>query len=241
MQRTGPSKAASLAAAAMALLLATPAAVMAEPRALSASEMDGVTAGRIRVDAVAFAQASGDFALARSRGDALVVTMDERELGVGFAEGLAFACCARESAVVVHSSVSSTGQVVHSDSHAVTFRGAIADRDGQVRHFTYGYAAAFLVARSPGEWPDAGAQAGHEPWDHLGQSVSGLIDVGQMRRQGAVSGFAFAPMLAVGVRWRLFRNFQAARPTGPASSMASLRPSPAPSLHADRTPFGVLP
>jgi hypothetical protein len=154
---------------------------------------------------------------------------------------LAFACCARESAVAVHSSVSSTGQVVQSDSHAVTFRGAIADRDGQVRYFTYGYAAAFLIARSSGEWPAPGAQAGHEPWDHLGESVSGLIDVSQTRREGAVSGFEFAPMFAAGIRWRLFRNLQTARPTGSAPSMASLRPSPAPSLHAVRTPFGVLP
>jgi hypothetical protein len=241
MQRTGPSKAVSLAAAAMALLLATPAAVMAEPRALSASEMDGVTAGRIRVDATAFAQASGDFALARTRGDALVVTMDERELGVGFAEGLAFACCARESAVAVHSSVSSTGQIVHSDSHAVTFRGAIADSDGQVRYFTYGYAAAFLVARSPDEWPDAGAQAGHEPWDHLGEAVNGLIDVSQTRREGAISGFAFAPMLVAGIRWRLFRNFPAGPLTGSTSPTAMLRPSPAPFVRAGDTPFGVLP
>ena len=242
MQRTGPSKAASLAAAAMALLLGTPAAVMAEPRALSASEMDGVTAGRIRVDAVAFAQASGDFALARSRGDALVITMDEREIGVGFAEGLAFACCGRESKVAVHSSVSSTGEIVHGRTHAVTFRGAIASRDDQVRYFTYGYTAAFLVARSPGEWPDPGEQAVREPWDHLGGSVSGLIDISQDQgRDGVVSSFEFAPMFAVGIRWHLFRDLQAATPTGSTPSMASLRPTPTPFVQADYNPFGVLP
>jgi hypothetical protein len=137
MARIKPSKAASLATTAMALLLGTlsPAAVMAEPRVLSAAEMDGVTAGGIRVDAIAFAQASGDFAQAQTRSDAFVSTVNERSLGVGFAEGLAFACCGRESEVAVHSSISSTGQIVHSSSHAVTFRGAIADRDNQVSYF----------------------------------------------------------------------------------------------------------
>ena len=85
-------------------------------------------------------------------------------------------------------------------------------------------------------------QAAREPWDHLGGSIVGLIDVGQTaRRDGVVSGFAFAPLFAAGIRWRLFRDFQAARPTGSTPSMASLRPSPAPSLHAGRTSFGVLP
>jgi hypothetical protein len=219
-----------------------PAAVNAEPRALTAPELDGVTAGGIRVDATAFAQASGDFALAHTRSDAFVSTIDQRELGIGFADALAFACCRRASDVAAHSSVSSTGEVIHSETRAATFRGAIAGRDNQVSYFVYGYAAAFLVARSPGDWPEPADQAAHEPWDHLGGSIVGQIDVGQGEGQdGVVSGFAFAPLFAAGIRWHLFRNSQAARPTASTPSMASLRPSPAPSLHADRTPFGVLP
>jgi hypothetical protein len=244
MQPIRPSKAAGFAATAMALLLGTlsPAAVTAQPRALTASEMDGVTAGGIRVDAIAFAQASGDFALAQTRSDAFVSTINDRDIGVGFAEGLAFACCGRESDVAVHSSVSSTGQIMHSKTHAVTFRGAIASGDDQVRYFTYGYTAAFLVATSFGDRPDPGAPAGHRPWDHLGGSIRDLIDVGQTRgRDGVVTGFAFAPAFAVGIRWQLFRDFLAVTPTGSTPSMASLRPSPARFLQAVRTPFGLLP
>ena len=239
MARIKPNKAASLAAAAMALLLGTlwPAAVTAEPRALSAAEMDGVTAGGLRVEAIAFAQASGDFALAQTRSDASVSTVNERSLGVGFAEGLAFACCGRGSKVAVHSSISSSGQIVHSDSHAATFRGAIADRDNQISYFAYGYTATFLVARSPGERPDPGDQAVREPWTHLDGSISGLIDVSQTGREGVVSSFAFAPTFVAGIRWRLFRDFQAATPTGSTASMAGLRPSPV----SFSTPFGVLP
>ena len=155
-ERTRPGKAASLIATAVTLLFAplSPVGLVAQPRTLTAFEMDGVTAGGIRVDATAFAQASGDFALAQTRSDAFVRSIDERELGIGFAEGFAFACCRRASAVAVHSSVSSTGEVVHSETRAATFRGAIAGRDNEVSHFVYGYAAAFLVARSPGDWPE---------------------------------------------------------------------------------------
>jgi len=226
----------------MALLLGTlsPAAVTAEPRALTASEMDGVTAGGIRVDAIAFAQASGDFALAQTRSDAFVSTINERDLGVGFAEGLAFACCGRESDVAVHSSVSSTGQIIHSKTHAVTFRGAIASGDDQVRYFTYGYTASFLVATSGGDWPEAGEQAEHGPWNHLAVSIGALIDVSPTEgRGGVVSGFEFAPVLMAGLRWRLFRGFLAATPTGETST-PSLRPSPAAFRDVSHNPFGLL-
>ena len=74
----------------MVLTLAglSPAAVTAEPKLLAPSELDAVTAGGIRVDASAFAQASGDYALAQARSQALVGTVGGREFGAGFAEGL---------------------------------------------------------------------------------------------------------------------------------------------------------
>jgi hypothetical protein len=240
--RTGPCKAASLGATATALLFAIvfPAAANAEPRVLTAPELDGVTAAGIRVDATAFARASGDFALAQTRSDAFVSTINDWDLGVGFAEGLAFACCRRESDVAVHSSVSSTGQIIHSKTHAVTFRGAIASGDDQIRYFTYGYTAAFLVATSGGDWPEAGEQAVHGPWNHLAVSIGALIDVSPTEgRGGVVSGFEFAPVLMAGLRWRLFRGFLAATPTGETST-TSLRPSPAAFREVDHNPFGLL-
>jgi hypothetical protein len=243
IERTRPGKAASVIATALVLLLGTlsPAAVTAKPRALTASEMDGVTAGGIRVDAIAFAQASGDFALAQTRSDALVGTINQRDFGMGFAEGLAFACCGPESDVTVHSSVSSTGEIIFSKTDAVTFRGAISSRGGQVSYFIYGYTAAFLVAWSTGDRPDYGHQAGREAWDHLGGSISALIDVSQtLGRDGVVTGFEFAPAFAVGLRWHLLREFLGATPTGSTPAMAGLRPSPARFLQASRTPFGLI-
>jgi hypothetical protein len=231
-------------ATAGALVLGTllPTAVAAEPTTLTASELNGITAGGIRVDAMAFAQASGDHALARTRTEAFVSTIDERDLGVGFAEGLAFACCGPESDVDVRSSVSSTGETIHSKSYAVTFRGATASRDNEAAHFIYGYTASFLVARSPGDRPDPGQAAVREPRHHLEAPLAGLVEVGPTRERGrVVTGFEFEPVFVAGLQWHLFRDLLAATPTRSTPPMASLRRSPTPLLQAPRTSFGLLP
>jgi hypothetical protein len=213
---------------------------MAGPKILTESEMDGVTAGAIGVEAIAFARASGDHALAQSRSNALAGTINDRiEFGVGFAEGLAFACCSRQSEVTVHSTASSTGQIVHSATYAFKFRGAIAGPSDQVSYFAYGYTAAFLVALSFDERSDPGPQTVREPWDHLGGSIGRLIDIDQASvREGIVTGFEFAPAFAVGLRWHVFRDFLATTPTGSTPSVASLRSRPAPLLGS--TTFGLL-
>jgi hypothetical protein len=206
-----------LATTAVALLLAilSPAAVIAQPRILTASEMDGVTASGIRIEARAFAQASGDHALAHTRSDAMVSTINKREVGIGLAEGLAFACCSRQSDVAVGSSVSTTGEIVLRKTYAVKFRGAIVEREDNVRHFAYGYVAGFLVAQSAEDGPHPGEHVARGAWDHLGGSIKGLIDVSwTAAREGVVTGFEFAPVFVAGLRWRLFREFLAATPGG---------------------------
>ncbi len=219
-----------------------PAAVAAEPTTLTASELDGITAGGIRVDAMAFAQASGDHVLAQTRTDAFVTTVDARDLGIGFAEGLAFACCGPESDVAVRSSVSSTGETIHSKTYDVTFRGATASRGEQTGRFIYGYAASFLVARSPGDRPDPGQPAARGPRHNLEAPLAGLVEAGPSReRGGVVTGFEFEPVFVAGLRWRLFRDLRAATPTRPTPAMASLRQSPTSLLQAPRTSFGLLP
>jgi hypothetical protein len=244
IERTRPSKAANLAATAVALLLATlsPAAVTAQPRALTASEMDGVTAGGIRVDAIAFAQASGDFALAQTRSRALVGTINDRiEFGVGFAEGLAFACCSRRSEVTVSSNASSTGEIVHSTTSAFTFRGAIAHRNDEVSYFAYGYTAAFLVALSLGDRTDPGLPAVRERRDHLGGSIGRLIEVSQISTQdGIASGFELAPLFVVALRWRVLRDWLAATPAEAVASVANLRANPAPFAVVGSIASGLL-
>jgi hypothetical protein len=198
---------------------------MAGPKILTESQLDRVTAGAIGVDALAVAQASGDYAFAQSRSSALVGTINDRiEFGVGFAEGLAFACCSRRSEVTVHSTATSTGRIVHRATYAFKFRGAIAGRADQVSYFAYGYTAAFLVALSFDARSDPVPQTVREPWDHLGRSINRLIDIDQISvRDGIVTGFEFAPVFAVGLRWHLFRDFLATMPTGSTPSVANRR------------------
>jgi hypothetical protein len=233
----------SLATTAMGLLLGilSPAVVTAQPQILTASEMDRVTASGIRIEARAFAQASGDHALAHTRSDALVSTINAGEIGIGFAEGLAFACCSRQSDVAVGSSVSTTGEIVLRKTYAVKFRGAIVEPEDNVRHFAYGYVAGFLVARSAEDGPHPGEHVARGAWDHLGGSIKGLIDVSwTAAREGVVTGFEFAPVFVAGLRWRLFREFLAVTPGGSLPGIARLRPKPAPVLQGADTSFGLL-
>ena len=243
IERTTLGKGASVIAAAVTLLLGIllPAAAVAKPTVLTASEMDEVTASGIRIEARAFAQASGDHVLAHTRSDALVSTLNAREIGIGLAEGLAFACCSRQSDVAVGSSVSTTGEIVLRKTYVVKFRGAIVEREDNVRHFTYGYAAEFLVARSAEDGPSPGEHVARGAWDHLGGSIKGLIDVNRTQaRDGVVAGFEFAPVFAAGLRWRLFREFLAVAPGGSLLGIASLRRTPAPFLQAN-TSSGLIP
>jgi hypothetical protein len=229
-------KGASVIAAALTLLLGMllPAAAAAKPTVLTESEMDEVTASGIGIEARAFAQASGDHVLAHTRSDALVSTINAREIGIGFAEGLAFACCSRQSDVAVGSSVSTTGEIVLRKTYVVEFRGAIVERENDVRHFAYGYAAGFLVARSAEDGPHPSEHVARGAWDHLGRSIKGLIDVsGIAARDGVVTGFEFAPVFAAGLRWRLFREFLAATPGGSLPGIARLRRNPATFLQAN--------
>jgi hypothetical protein len=236
-------KGASVIATAVTLLLGIllPAAATAKPTVLTSSELDEVTASGIQIKARAFAQASGDHVLAHTHSDAMVSTIHEREVGIGFAEGLAFACCSRESDVAVGSSVSTTGEIVLRKTYAVKFRGAIVEREDNVRHFAYGYVAGFLVARSVEDEPHPGEHVARGAWDHLGGSIKSLIDVSwTAAREGVVTGFEFAPVFVTGLRWRLFREFLAATPGGSLLGIASLRRNPAPFLQAD-TPSGLIP
>jgi hypothetical protein len=210
---------------ALALVVLWPAVVLASPKVLTDAQMDGVTAGAIRVDAVAFAQALGDIALTRTRTHTLTGPLHRRfEFGVAFAEGVAFACCSRTSEVVVASGTSSTGHVVYSKDYTYEFRGAIAGRRGQVRYFAYGYSASFLVALDFGDHP--GFQTVGKRRHGLGRSIGRLIDLSRVWvRNGIVSSFEFAPVFAAGLRWHVLRDLSATARYGPL--VKGVRSSPA--------------
>jgi hypothetical protein len=190
------------------------AAAKAEPQMLTGSQMDSVTASGIRVDAQAFARASGRYAVAQARASATTITIGNRiDLGVGFAEGQAFACCGRGSDVAVDSTASSSGDIVHSTTYAFEFKGAGVTLDGEASYFAYGYTAAFLVARSFEDRQDSQKETVSSSRDDVGAWLAPLIRIDRAPRPGAiVTGVELAPALAVGQRWRAIESFLAATP-----------------------------
>jgi hypothetical protein len=212
--RLGGAIGVAAAATAILLGLTSPTAVMAEPQMLTASQMDRLTAGGIHVEVRAFASSSGRYASARTRAYASAgITKDRIDVGVGFAEGQAFACCGSESEVTVHSTANSTGDVVHSSTYAFKLRGTAVTLEGEASYFAYGYTAAFLVALSFEDRRDPGEDAVSASRDAVDELLGPLIGINQgPPRDRVVTGFELAPVFAAGLRWRAVESFLAATP-----------------------------
>jgi hypothetical protein len=96
----------------VALLLAPWAVLKAEPRMLTPSQLDGVTAGRVHVDASTLVNAVGDYTRAITNAQAAVV--GGQGLGTTFGLGLdeGVACCGSEPKLHVHTEISGSGDRV---------------------------------------------------------------------------------------------------------------------------------
>jgi hypothetical protein len=212
--RLGGASGVATTATAIMLGVMLPTALMAEPKTLSESQMDSLTAAGIHVEVAAFASAYGRHAVARTRAYASTgITRDRIDVGVGFAEGQAFACCGSESEVAVHSTASSTGDVVHSTTYAFKLRGAALTLEGEASYFAYGYTAAFLVALSFEDRRDPGEDAVSASRDAVDELLGPLIGINQgPPRDRVVTGFELAPVFAAGLRWRAVESFLAATP-----------------------------
>ncbi len=189
----------------MALLLGVTAScvAMAEPELLSDAEMDTITAAGVVIAVDAYAAALGTLALTRTEARTLTSAIQKRiEIGIGFAEGQAYACCDEGASVVVGSSAAGSGDVVSGSSFSHVFHGAALTGRGTVEHFSFGYSAAWLRAAS------SDTLLGSRDLDRaLGDLGDRLIDSVQTRSgDGPVTGFVFAPVYAAGLRWRAIRN-----------------------------------
>jgi hypothetical protein len=94
------------------LLLAPWSVVKAEPRKLTSSQLDGVTAGGVYVDVSTLVNALGNHARAVTETQATVVREEglDAGFGVGFGEGVT--CCGSDPKVHVQTEVSGTGDRV---------------------------------------------------------------------------------------------------------------------------------
>jgi hypothetical protein len=201
------------ALAVVLLAIAAPCAALAEPRLLMQHEMDAITAAGVAIEVDAFAHAIGSVASTRTDARAVATRPAEGiEVGAGFAEGQALACCGTGSSVTVGSSATGAGDVVYGNSVSRVFHGAGLSEDGTLERFTFGYSAAVQVVVSSDAPLDARAlnsvRGDLAPKLFGGQAVSG---------DGLVTGFAFAPVHAAALRWQLARHL-----TGQGPDLASV-------------------
>lgn len=181
------------------LAVTAPCIAAAEPRLLVDAEMDGITAAGVHVGVEAHARALGNIALTRTDARALTRIVNDRvELGVGFAEGQAFACCGEGASVAVGSSAAGGGGVVHSGTVSHVFHGASLSDDHALDRFTFGYSASLVLGASTNGVVDRRALS------ELGRDLLG--DEAVPSAGGLTTGFAFAPVYAAGLRWRAARH-----------------------------------
>jgi len=200
------------------LIAATaPSVVKAGPRPLTDAEMDGVTAAGIAVEVDVYARARGHIAHTRTASRALTRIVEGRiQVGAGFAEGQAYACCGSGSSVAVGSSAAGAGDVVEGGSFSHVFHGAALTADGAFERFAFGYSAALLLTASFGGQRDSRAR---------GDPGRRLIGVGQLLSENRlITGFAFAPVYAAGLRWRAARHLAGPGDLSPATTAGQIAP-----------------
>jgi hypothetical protein len=210
------------ALAALHLAATAPCVASAEPRLLANVEMDTVTAAGVVVDVRAYAHALG--AIAHTRTDARALTSlieGGIEIGAGFAEAQAYACCHIGSLLVAGSSAAGSGDVAYGGSFTHVFHGAALTANGAVERFVFGYSAALLLTASSDGLPNSRTLNGA-----LGDLSEKVIGGGQtFSGEGFVTGFAFAPVYTAGMRWWTARHLTGQRHDLPqvatASQMAS--------------------
>jgi hypothetical protein len=180
--------------------------------------MEAVTAAGVMVDVRAYAHALGRIAFTRTDARALASNpMEGVEIGAGFAEGQAFACCGEGSSVIIGSSATGSGDAVYGKSVSHVFHGA-ALTDGALKRFTFGYSAAFQVTAL------SDAPLGRHALGEFGRELLGGQTVFGDR---LVTGYDFAQVYAAGLRWQAARYLTGQRhdfsSAATASQLASQR------------------
>ena len=211
--------------AALLLAITTPCFAIAEPRLLADAEMDAVTAAGVVVEVDAYARALGRLASTRTDAHALTSRLgDGTEVSAGFAEGHAFACCGKGSSVAVGSSAAGGGDVVYGGSFSHVFHGAALTSDGAIQRFAFGYSAALLLTASSDRLLSAHALDGA-----LGDLSRKLGGGHTLSGDGLVTGYAFVPVYAAGLRWQAARHLSGQRhdlwSVATATQVASQRPT----------------
>jgi hypothetical protein len=195
----------------MALMLGmmTPTGVIGEPQVLPDSALDAVTAAGVLVDVDSVAYAIGDHTVADTSAYTSVRSKGLFEVGIGFSDGFAAACCGEESDVVLDSTAVGAGDLVYSRTYTVEFRGAAYTVDGGFGYFAYGYTGAFLLAVSFNDAFEMAQQTVQEPQVKVRGPAGAVRELTGAPRDGFARGSELAPVLAAGMRWQAAQDLAA--------------------------------
>ena len=195
----------------MALMLGmmTPTVVTADPQVLADSELDAVTAAGVLVAVSSVAHAVGDHIVADTSSYTSVRGGPLIEVGVGFSDGYATACCGEDSDVVLDSTAIGVGDLVYGKTYTVEFGGAIYTVDGGFGYFAYGYTAAFLLAISFEEGYELVQQAVQGPRADVHDLGAAVRELTGASRDGFATGFELGAVVAAGMRWQAAQDLAA--------------------------------
>jgi hypothetical protein len=208
LSTTGPSNVIRTAMALMFGIMA-PTGVAADPRVLADSELDVVTAAGVLVSVESIANAVGDHLVAGTSAYTSVRTKDLIEVGVGFSDGYAAACCGEESDVVLDSTAVGAGDLVYSKTYTVEFRGATYAAGGGFNHFSYGHTAAFLLAISFEDGFEMVQPAIEEPRGDLPGVTDAVREFLGASRDGFAAGVELGAVISAGMRWQAAQDLAA--------------------------------
>jgi hypothetical protein len=188
----------------MALMLGmiTPTVVAAEPQVLGDYALDAVTAAGVLVAVDSVANAVGDHVVASTGAYTSVRTEGLFEVGVGFSDGYAAACCSDESDVMLDSTAVGAGDLVYGKTYTVEFRGGTYAIDGGFTYFAYGYTGAFLLAISFEDGLEMLRQTVQERQDEVRGVANVARELMGVSRDGFATGYELGGAISAGMRWQ---------------------------------------
>jgi hypothetical protein len=201
LSKTGPIGVIRTAMA-LGFAMMTPTGVAAEPQVLADSALDAVTAAGVLVDVSSVARAVGDHIVADTDAYSSIRTERLVEVGVGFSDGYAAACCGQESDVVLDSTALGAGDRVYSTTYTVEFRGATYAVDGGFTYFAYGYTGAFLLAISFEDGLEILRQTVQERRDEVRGVANVARELMDVSRDGFATGHELGGAISAGMRWQ---------------------------------------
>jgi hypothetical protein len=189
--------------------MVAPMGVAADPRVLANSELDAITAAGVLVNVESVANAIGDHIVAGTSAHTSVRGGPLFQVGVGFSDGYAAACCGEESDVLLDSTAVGAGDLVYGKTYTVEFRGATYTVGGGFNHFAYGYTAAFLLAISLEEGFEMVQQEVQEPRDRIRGVADAVGEFLGASRDGFAAGVELGGAISAGMRWQAAQDLAA--------------------------------